>query len=330
MKHDRQRRRPAPSRQRSGSRRRAGVAPRARPALTRAPHGMSCARQPIAASWPARPAGPPARLGSFTVSCQLGPATRPHHDLRGRPGEVDLLDPRLERDCRAAQRPSSETDRLRPHGELAGRPAGGRADLGWPSIAQAKRPSAVVASAAHARAVGRSPACRRSDCCRRRSGRRTRSAAGSRSPAGLPTCTMPPWFITQIRSAMVIASSWSCVTNRKVIADLALQALEEALHLPAQLGVERAQRLVEQDQPRLADDRARQRHPLALAAAELGGIARAEIGRAPPAPSASSTRVAALGAWRRRAPEAVADVLRHGHVRKQRVVLEDRVERAAG
>ena len=49
-------------------------------------------------------------------------------------------------------------------------------------------------------------------------------------------------------------------------ADLALQALELAAHLVAQLGVEIGQRLVEQKQPRLVHDRARERHPLLLAA----------------------------------------------------------------
>ena len=55
------------------------------------------------------------------------------------------------------------------------------------------------------------------------------------------------------------------------------RALQEALHLPAELGVERAERLVEQDQPRLADDGAGERHALLLAAGELRGIALAEI-----------------------------------------------------
>ena len=48
-----------------------------------------------------------------------------------------------------------------------------------------------------------------------------------------------------------------------------LQRLQLALHLLAQLQVQRAQRLVEQQHLRLADQRARQRHPLALATREL-------------------------------------------------------------
>ena len=52
-------------------------------------------------------------------------------------------------------------------------------------------------------------------------------------------------------------------------AQLALQRLQLGLHLLAQLQVERAQRLVEQQHLRLVDQRARQRHALALAARQL-------------------------------------------------------------
>ena len=52
-------------------------------------------------------------------------------------------------------------------------------------------------------------------------------------------------------------------------ADLALDALELDLHLLAQLEVERAERLVEQQHARAVDDRAGERDALALAAGEL-------------------------------------------------------------
>ena len=51
--------------------------------------------------------------------------------------------------------------------------------------------------------------------------------------------------------------------------DLLLQPTELGPHLLAELGVEIAQRLVEQQQPRLRDQGARQRQPLLLAAAQL-------------------------------------------------------------
>jgi hypothetical protein len=56
--------------------------------------------------------------------------------------------------------------------------------------------------------------------------------------------------------------------------ELALQRLEEDLHLLAQLQVERAERLVEQQDARSVDDRARERDALALAAGELRRLAR--------------------------------------------------------
>jgi hypothetical protein len=60
-------------------------------------------------------------------------------------------------------------------------------------------------------------------------------------------------------------------------ADLALDALELDLHLLAQLEVQRAERLVEQQHLRAVDDRPGQRDALALAAGELRRLARAEV-----------------------------------------------------
>ena len=61
-------------------------------------------------------------------------------------------------------------------------------------------------------------------------------------------------------------------------ADLALDALQLGLHLLAELEVERAERLVEQEHLGLVHDRARERDPLALAARELHRPAAAEPG----------------------------------------------------
>ena len=63
-------------------------------------------------------------------------------------------------------------------------------------------------------------------------------------------------------------------------------AFSSALHLLAQLQVERAERLVEQQHLRLADQRARQRHALALAARQLRRPALADARPAAPAPAA--------------------------------------------
>jgi hypothetical protein len=79
-----------------------------------------------------------------------------------------------------------------------------------------------------------------------------------------------------MRSDMVSASSWSWVTKIEGDAGLALHALELHLHLLAEPPVERRQRLVEQQHPRLRRERAGERDALLLAAGELASAAAAE------------------------------------------------------
>ena len=104
-----------------------------------------------------------------------------------------------------------------------------------------------------------------------------------------------------------------------------LDLLELELHLLAQLEVERAQRLVEQQGRRLVDERAREGDPLLLPAGELPGPALLhplEAHRAHRLRDASPHIVAAdaLDA------QAERDVLEHVHVREQRVRLEHHVD----
>ena len=109
-------------------------------------------------------------------------------------------------------------------------------------------------------------------------------------------------------------------------ADVALDLLQLDLHLLAELEVERTERLVEEQHPRSVHERPRERDPLALSTRELVRLpvseaARAARWRAPrrhgPAAPAFGTRLHS---------EPVLDVLRDGHVREQRVVLEHRVD----
>ena len=81
--------------------------------------------------------------------------------------------------------------------------------------------------------------------------------------------------ITAMRSDRISASSWSWVTNSGGQAEPALQALHLELHLLAQLAVERAERLVEQQQARAEHDGARKRDALLLPARELARQAAA-------------------------------------------------------
>jgi hypothetical protein len=94
-----------------------------------------------------------------------------------------------------------------------------------------------------------------------------------------------------------------------------------------QLGVEVAQRLVEQEQRRLVDDGARQRHPLLLSARELVRVAPGHRRKA----DLAQHRVRPLAHLCRRHlahAQRVLDVLEHGAVRPQRVRLEHEAESA--
>src|SRR5262245_6839213 len=110
--------------------------------------------------------------------------------------------------------------------------------------------------------------------------------------------------------------------------DLALELLELELHPIAELLVERAQRLVEEEHGRARDESPGQGHPLLLAARELARIARAVRGQLhegegfPHAPLD-------LAARHPRHAETKGHVLEHGAVGEEGVVLEDHAYAAA-
>ena len=64
--------------------------------------------------------------------------------------------------------------------------------------------------------------------------------------------------------------------ERGGVAGAVMDFAQPAAEVAAHLGVERAERLVEQQHPRLDGERARQRDALALAARKLGGTALAK------------------------------------------------------
>ena len=113
---------------------------------------------------------------------------------------------------------------------------------------------------------------------------------------------------------------------------LVVQTAQPAAQLLAHLGVERAERLVEQQHARLDGERARERDALALAARQLRGIAIREpvelheleqlvhLG----ADLALRARRSARGLTRK--PKATLSNTRH--VPEQRVVLEDEADLA--
>ncbi|MCY1285229.1 hypothetical protein D9M70_341560 [compost metagenome] len=111
-------------------------------------------------------------------------------------------------------------------------------------------------------------------------------------------------------------------------AALVLQALEFQLHLPTQLLVQRAQRLVEQQHARTLDQRAGQRHPLTLAAGQLVRAARGEFLQVGGRQHGVHT-LGDLVLGQALHLQAVGDVVAHVHGGEQRVRLEHQVQRPA-
>ena len=108
--------------------------------------------------------------------------------------------------------------------------------------------------------------------------------------------------------------------------DVALDLLQLYLQALAQLQVERAEGLVQQQDLGQVDQRPGQRHALLLAARELGGPPVGLAGQ----PDALELLVHAplgLGLVHLLAPEAEGDVVRDAQVGEQRVALEDGVGR---
>ena len=108
--------------------------------------------------------------------------------------------------------------------------------------------------------------------------------------------------------------------------DLAVDPRQLGLHVLAELEVERAERLVEQEHRRSLGEGAGEGHPLLLAAGHLG---RAAAGSRPARPTSSRyspVRRVTSADGQLLHPQPERDVLGDGHVREQGVVLEDRVD----
>ena len=132
--------------------------------------------------------------------------------------------------------------------------------------------------------------------------------------------------MTAMRSDIVSASSWSCVTYTNVIPTSRWMPLQLDLEALAQLQVERAERLVEQQHRGLVDQRARQRDALLLAARELARLAL-RLGGEPDALELLAHPAAHLVLGDALAAQPEGDVVLDAQVREERVALEDRVGR---
>src|SRR6185437_16701618 len=98
--------------------------------------------------------------------------------------------------------------------------------------------------------------------------------------------------------------------------ELVLDRLQLELHLLAELEVEGAERLVEEQHARVVDERARERDPLLLAARELPRLAPAEPGE-PDLLEDGARAALEISAAHTAAAEAERDVLEDGQVREE-------------
>ncbi len=101
-----------------------------------------------------------------------------------------------------------------------------------------------------------------------------------------------------------------------------MQALQFVAHREADLGVEVGERLVEQQHRRIDRQRPPQRDALALAAGKRGHLTILIAGKTEDREHRLDLGVD-LGPVRAAQPEAVTDVLVDGHVRPERIGLED-------
>ena len=171
-------------------------------------------------------------------------------------------------------------------------PAAGRARCAPPGRRRPRRPSTspgrrllVPTKSATKRVRGRSYSSRGGPTCSTRPSRIDRHAVGERE-----------------RLLLVVGHV------DRGDAELALEPADLRAHLDADLGVEVRERLVEQQDVRIQHQRARQGHPLLLAARELARIAGLEPGQVDLASPSREAR-ADLLRGRRAQPEPVRDVV---------------------
>ncbi len=108
-------------------------------------------------------------------------------------------------------------------------------------------------------------------------------------------------------------------------AQLLLNPADLHAHLDAQLRVEVGERLVKEHQIRLDDHGARKRHALTLAAAHLARIAVFKPSRSTSFSICITSRwITALSSFAHF--KAESHVVKHGHVRKERIALEYETE----
>ena len=88
-------------------------------------------------------------------------------------------------------------------------------------------------------------------------------------------------------------------------------------------GVKRGQRLIQQEQPGLGRERAGQRHPLSLTSRHGPRLGVRQVGNAHPGEPVAAARRRASDLSRSLYQRPECDIVKHGEVREQQIVLED-------
>ena len=142
---------------------------------------------------------------------------------------------------------------------------------------------------------------------------------------------MRPLLITTTRSASSSASSWSWVTNTVVWPVLVVDFAQPAAEVAAHLGVQGAERLVEQEHARLDGERSGEGDALPLAAGELRRIALLKPESWTRSSSSTHRRRISLqlGGASPAARVGRSDIVGNGHVAEQRVVAGTRARPGA-
>ena len=110
--------------------------------------------------------------------------------------------------------------------------------------------------------------------------RERRCRAARRSRVGVPTCSILPVveddeLVGDVHRLLLVVGD-----EHRRHADLVVQPAQPLPQLLTDGRIERAERLVEQQHPRLHRERAGERHALALTTAELGRVALGVAGKA--------------------------------------------------
>ena len=159
-----------------------------------------------------------------------------------------------------------------------------------------------------------------------RTSARTRSTDARKTSSGVPICSIRAVFMTTMRSDIVRASSWSCVTYMNVTPSVRCRRRNSTCMRSRSRG--RARRAARRaGAPTAGTERAGQRDALLRPPESCvrPPVAGPSSRRGPePPPRANGAR-----ARERAGPQRIGDILRHAHVRKQRVALEHHAEAPA-